>query len=319
MGGVGRGKSMLMDLFFDDVQVPKKRRAHFHEFMLDVQRRLHALREAGGGADPLRTLAGDLAGESPLLCFDEFHIVNIADAMILGRLFEGLFEAGVVVVATSNWPPDRLYENGLNRDRFTPFIDLLKSRVEIVPLDGPTDYRLGRLAGLPVFFAPLGEASDAAIERVFKALHGSRPEAPEAIAVGGRTLHAPRAAGPVALFAFKDLCERPLGAADYLALTDRFDALVLKGVPRLTPDLRNEARRFMTLVDACYERRLLLFLSADAPPEDLYATGEGAFEFQRTVSRLEEMQSEDYRRTARERRQVALPDFEPYALTSDLM
>ena len=318
-GGVGRGKSMLMDLFASAVRDVPRRRVHFHEFMLEVQHRLHDLREAGPAEDPLQTLAVEIARDCRLLCFDEFHVVDIADAMILGRLFEGLFERGVVMVATSNWPPDRLYENGLNRDRFLPFIALLKTKVDMVALDGSVDYRLERLRDLPVYHEPLGPEADAALDTAFAALTDGAAPAPVDVAVGSRTLHVPCAAGRVARFSFADLCNRPLGAADYLALTERFHTLFLDGVPVLAPNRRNEARRFMTLVDALYERRMMLFLSAAAPAERLYPTGDGAFEFQRTVSRLLEMQSRDWLRACRERRPEELPTtFAPYALTSDL-
>jgi cell division protein ZapE len=284
-----------------------------------VQRRLHDLRASGPAEDPLQTVAGDIANGNRLLCFDEFHVVDIADAMMLGRLFEGLFERGLVVVATSNWPPDRLYENGLNRDRFLPFIDLLKTRVDVVALDGPTDYRLERLRDLPVYHHPLGAESDAALDAAFAALTDNAVPTSVDVAVGSRTLHVPRAAARVARFTFADLCNRPLGAADYLALTERFHTLFLENVPILAPNRRNEARRFMTLVDALYERRMMLFLSAEAPAERLYPSGDGAFEFQRTTSRLLEMQSHDWLEACRQRRPEELPKtFAPYALTSDL-
>ena len=318
-GGVGRGKSMLMDLFAAGLDGVRYRRVHFHEFMLEVQRRLHGMRANGGRQDPLDALAAEIAKEQRLLCFDEFHVVDIADAMILGRLFDGLFERGLVMVATSNWPPDRLYENGLNRDRFLPFIALLKSRVDIVALDGPTDYRLDRLRDLAVYHHPLGPAADAALAAAFAALTDGVEAGPLELAVGTRTLHVPVAAAGVARFAFADLCNRPLGAADYLALTERFHTLFLEGVPVLTPNRRNEARRFMTLIDALYERRMMLFLSAEAPAEALYPAGDGAFEFQRTVSRLLEMQSHAWLEACRQRRPDELPKtFAPYALTSDL-
>jgi cell division protein ZapE len=318
-GDVGRGKSMLMDLFHAAVAFEPKRRVHFHEFMLDVHKRLHRLRQEREREDPLQSLAGELAREHRLLCFDEFHVVNIADAMILGHLFEGLFGHGVVMVATSNWPPHRLYEGGLNRDRFLPFVDLLLAKVDVVALDGPTDYRLARLRDLPVYHHPLGPAAKSRLDEVFRALADGAEPAPDEIAVGTRELRVPCAAGGVARFEFGDLCARALGAVDYLALTERYHTLVLDGVPLLTPDRRNEARRFMTLVDALYERRVVLFLSAEAPPELLYAAGDGAFEFRRTVSRLAEMQSSGYLEACRNRRPDQLPrTFEPFALTSDL-
>jgi cell division protein ZapE len=318
-GDVGRGKSMLMDLFFEHAPVPAKRRVHFHEFMLEVQRRLHRLRQGGAKADPLALLAGELADEHRLLCFDEFHVVNIADAMILGRLFAELFERGVVVVATSNWPPERLYEGGLNRDRFTPFIDLLVEHCEVVALDGPVDYRLRRLSDVPAYHHPAGAAADRQLEELFAIMGDGAPDGPVRLAVGTRELVIPRAAGGVAMLDFADLCARPLGAADYLAITERFHSLILRGVPLLTADRRNEARRFMTLVDALYERKVMLFVSAEAPADQLYAAGEGAFEFRRTTSRLVEMQSSAYLAACRGRRAEELPaTFTPFALTSDL-
>jgi len=318
-GDVGRGKSMLMDLFFDAAPDLPKRRVHFHPFMRGVHKRLHELRQHGGKADPLRRLASELAPSHRLLCFDEFHVVNIADAMILGRLFEGLFAEGVVVVATSNWPPRRLYEGGLNRDRFTPFIDLLLEKVDVVGLDGPIDYRLNRLGDAPVYLHPDDEAARARLRSVFLTLADGDEGAPTALAVDSRTLPVPRAAGGVAAFDFADLCEQPLGAADYLALTERFHSVILEGVPLLTPDRRNEARRFMTLVDAFYERKVMLFLSAEAPPDELHPEGDGAFEFRRTVSRLMEMQSRDYLEACRQRPTgTDSPSFLPYALTCDL-
>ncbi len=318
-GGVGRGKSMLMDLFFAEVRIEAKRRVHFHAFMLDVQARLHALRQASGKSDPLVQVALDLAAETLLLCFDEFHVVNIADAMILGRLFEALFDQGVVVVATSNWPPDRLYEDGLNRVRFLPFIDLLKERLEVVALDGPIDYRLRLLRDLPVYHYPLGPEATAALDGIFQALADGAEPASAELEVGLRRLVVPRSAVGVARFAFADLCSQPLGPADYLAIGRHYHSVVLDGVPLLTPDRRNEARRFMTLVDALYECRVMLFLSAAAPAADLYPEGDGAFEFRRTSSRLMEMQSKEWLETCRNRpTDGPAPKLETFALTSDL-
>jgi cell division protein ZapE len=318
-GAVGRGKSMLMDLFFISAPLQRKRRVHFHEFMLEVHRKLAALRQ-NGGDDPIRGLAQEIAGETDLLCFDEFHVVNIADAMILGRLFEGLFERGVVVVATSNWPPYRLYEGGLNRDRFVPFIELLMDKVDTVTLDGPIDYRTRKLPDLPIYLSPLGPAADRRLGEILAVLGEGETFAPASITVGTRTLAIPQAANGIAVFEFRDLCARALGAADYLALTEQFHTLVLKNVPRLSYDKRNEARRFMTLVDALYERKAILIVTADAPPAGLYPEGEGLFEFQRTVSRLTEMQSSAYLMACRDRRPDQLPkDFIPFALTSDIV
>lgn len=302
-GGVGRGKSMLMDLFFESARVARKERVHFHAFMRDVHARLHRLRsESGEDVDqPIRTVADEQADRAHLLCFDEFHVVNIADAMILKRLFERLFARGVVVVATSNWPPERLYENGLNRDRFLPFVELLVARVEVVALDGPTDYRLGRLRQLPVYRHPLGPAATAALDDVFRVLADGAAGAPVQVPVGSRSIGIACAHERIARASFADLCERPLAAGDYLALAERFDALLLDGVPRLGAADRDRARRFMILIDALYENRVMLFVAAEAPPEALYVAGDGSFEFERTASRLAEMRSLDFLESCRAR------------------
>ena len=318
-GGVGRGKSMLMDLFHGAVRIEHKRRVHFHAFMIDVHQRLHSLRQSSGKSEPLQALAQSIATETRLLCFDEFHVVNIADAMILGRLFEGLFNAGVVVVATSNWPPNRLYEDGLNRQRFLPFIELLKERMDVLELDGPVDYRLERLRDLPVYHYPLGPVAERALDGIFKALAEGVEPAPGEVEVGTRRLRVPLEAGGVARFSFDDLCAQPLGPADYLELGRRYHSIVLDAVPLLTPDKRNEARRFMTLIDALYESKVMLFLAAADSAPDLYPSGDGAFEFQRTVSRLMEMQSKDWLEACRERNIDELQaSLETFSLTSDL-
>jgi cell division protein ZapE len=295
-GGVGTGKSMLMDLFFESAPIEVKRRVHFHAFMQEVHDRLHAWRRKtkGAKADPLPELARELAKEAWLICFDEFHVVNIADAMILGRLFETLLEDGVVVVATSNWPPDRLYDGGLQRERFLPFIALLKERLDILQLDSGRDYRMARLQEISVYHAPLGPRAAAALEQAFARLTEGAVGAPERITVKGRTLTTPLAARGVVRFSFAELCEAPLGPGDYLAIADRYHAVILADVPVLNADRRNEARRFMTLIDALYEHRVKLVVSAEAPPERLYPAGDGAAEFQRTVSRLQEMRSKEY-------------------------
>ncbi|MFQ5773713.1 MAG: cell division protein ZapE [Kiloniellaceae bacterium] len=295
-GPVGTGKSMLMDIFFAAAPVEAKRRVHFHAFMQEVHERLHAMRQDGKGAkgDPLPRLAAGMAAEAWLLCFDEFHVVNIADAMILGRLFEGMFDDGVIVVATSNTVPDRLYEGGLQRESFQPFIALLKERLDILQLDAGRDYRRERLQHLAVYYAPLDGHAAAALDRAFAQLTEGALARPESLGVKGRKLAVPLAAAGVARFSFAELCERPLGPGDYLAIAKRFHTVVLDGVPRMARDRRNEARRFMTLIDVLYEHRVNLVASAAAPPEALYAAGPGAQEFKRTASRLIEMQSREY-------------------------
>jgi cell division protein ZapE len=300
-GGVGRGKSMLMDLFFHEAPVAPKRRVHFHAFMLETHARIHAWRqlpanapERAGGDDPIPPTAARIAAEARLLCFDEFQVSDVADAMILGRLFTELLARGVVVVATSNRAPNELYLGGLNRQLFLPFIALVERELDVLHLNGPVDYRLARLAGMPVYHAPLGPAADAELDAVFASLTDGAPPEPVTIEVQGRRLEVPRAARGVARMGFAELCERPLGAADYLALAARFHTLVLEGVPAMGPEKRNEAKRFVTLVDALYEARAKLIVSAAVPPAGLYPAGDGSFEFGRTESRLMEMQSAEY-------------------------
>ena len=297
-GGVGRGKSMLMDLFFDAAPTDRKRRAHFHEFMLDVHARIAMARDAGGG-DPIARVAKAIAEEAWLLCFDELQVTDIGDAMILGRLFEGLFGRGVVLVATSNRPPEDLYKDGLNRQLFTPFIDLLNEKMEIAELDAERDYRLQRLAAAPTWFTPLGPDADASMDAVWRRMRGGERSRAEAVAVQGRTLEVPRAAGGAARFTFEALCAQPVGAADYLALARRYHTLFIDRIPALTPDRRNEAKRFVTLVDALYETKTKLVASAAEEPGALYPQGDGSFEFARTASRLIEMRSRDYLAEAR--------------------
>jgi cell division protein ZapE len=300
-GGVGRGKSMLMDLFFAHAPLAPKRRVHFHAFMLETHARIHAWRqlapdapERAQGDDPIPPTAAKIASEARLLCFDEFQVTDVADAMILGRLFTELFARGVVVVATSNRAPKDLYLGGLNRQLFLPFIALVEKELDVLHLNGPVDYRLARLAGMPVYHAPLGPEADAELDRVFDELTDGEASAEQVIEVQGRRLVIPRAARGVARATFVELCERPLGAADYLALAARFHTLVLDNVPRMGPEKRNEAKRFVTLVDALYEARAKLIVSAAAEPDTLYPAGDGSFEFGRTASRLMEMQSAEY-------------------------
>lgn len=299
-GDVGRGKSMLMDLFFETAPVERKRRVHFHAFMIEVHRRLHEMRNARAGKadrsvdESLPELARQIADEAWLLCFDEFHVTDIADAMILGRLFTALFERGVVVVSTSNWPPDELYKEGLQRHLFLPFIALLKERMDLVELSGPVDYRLDRLKGETVYWQPLGPASHQAVENIFAGLTEGRTVAPCRLSAQGRNVEVPQAAAGAAWFTFDGLCARPLGAADYLAIATHFHSVVIDRVPRMDETMRNEAKRFMTLIDALYEHKVKTVIAADAPAGKLYTGKTHGFEFQRTVSRLMEMQSGDY-------------------------
>jgi cell division protein ZapE len=298
-GGVGRGKSMLMDLFFETAAIAPKRRVHFHAFMQETHERIFDWRrkEKAGtvkGSDPIPPIAGTIAREASLLCFDEFQVHDIADASILGRLFSQLFELGVVVVATSNRAPDGLYEGGLNRHRFLPFIDLVKTKMDVLHLDSATDYRLDRIKGLPVYHAPLGDEADAALDDAFEKLTDAVHGEPMTLSLKGRAVEVPEARHGVARFSFADLCARPLGAADYLKIAQCFHTVIIRDVPVMGPERRNEAKRFVTLIDALYEAKTKLILSAEAPPVALYETGDGAFEFERTVSRLMEMQSADY-------------------------
>lgn len=294
-GPVGRGKSMLLDLFFESAPVKKKRRVHFHEFMLQQHAFLRQARERGAGQDRLiADAAKAIAADATLLCFDEIQVTDIADAMILGRLFERLFEDDVVIVATSNRPPDDLYKNGINRQLFLPFIDLLKRELDVVQIAGPHDFRLRQLMSAPIYYAPLGPAADEAIERTWKRLTaGAAPHA-VVLDVGGRELRVERQAAGVGRFTFNELCARALGAADYLEIAERFHTVLLENIPRLSPASREEAARFRTLIDALYEAKVKLVASADAQPQDLYPAGDQSFEFERTASRLMEMRSESY-------------------------
>ena len=294
-GGVGRGKSMLMDLFLAQAPTEHKRRVHFHAFMLDVHETLHNWRqERPRELDLIPALADKLAAESWLICFDEFHVTNIADAMILGRLFTALFDLGVIVVATSNWAPDDLYADGLQRDQFLPFITLLKSRLDVLELAGGRDWRLMRLKDMAVYHSPLGELSRRNMASAFARLTDAAAPEAASLTVMGRSLNVARRHGRVAWFYFSDLCAKPLGAADYLAIATHFDVVLIDEVPRLDADHRNEARRFMTLIDVLYEHRVTAIIAAADRPERLYPDGEGAIEFRRAVSRLNEMQSVDY-------------------------
>ncbi len=293
VGEVGRGKSMLMDLFFEQARVARKRRVHFHRFMQDVHARIHAWRRAKPeGDDPIPPLADQISAESALLCFDEFQVNDIADAMILGRLFQALFERGVIVVATSNTRPDDLFAGQPGRDAFLPFIALLKARLDVLMLDGGRDYRRMRLRGMPTWHVPADARAERVLDDAFRALSGGAAAHPQTLTVSGRRLVVPLAAEGVARFDFAALCGQPLGPGDYLALATHFHTLVLDDIPRLAPDNFDEARRFITLVDALYDHRVKLVASAAAPPDQLYERGQNAAMFGRTTSRLDEMQSE---------------------------
>lgn len=300
-GSVGRGKTMLMDMFFALAPCKRKRRAHFHEFMADVHNRiaLHRQRLKNGEtkqADPVPPVAADLFAEAELLCFDEFTVTDIADAMILSRLFSELFSKGCILVATSNVEPDNLYRDGLNRGLFLPFIDLLKRHLDIVTLDSPTDYRMEKLDSQPVYLTPIDARTDMAMDASWAhALHGRKAQ-PTDIAMKGRKIHVPLAADRMARFSFADLCERPLGAADFLAVAERFDTIFLDHVPLLGPEKRNQTKRFIILVDTLYDQGVRLYVTAAAMPEELLTERKGTegFEFDRTVSRLFEMRSAEY-------------------------
>ena len=298
-GGVGRGKSMLMDLAFDEIAITPKRRVHFHAFMIETHARLRQARKSEEG-DPIEPVAEQIAEEARLLAFDEMQVTNPADAMILSRLFTRLLELGVKVVATSNRPPRDLYLGGLNRELFVPFIDLIQQRMLVVEVNGTTDYRLERLAGVQVWHVPNGPEATAALSRAFFQLTDypveDRAKVPsEKLDVGaGRTLHVPKSLKGVAVFSFRRLCGEARGAADYLAIAQRFHTVIIVGIPVMSPEMRNEAARFVTLIDALYEHKVKLLAAADAEPSGLYPKGDGSFEFQRTASRLEEMRSADY-------------------------
>ncbi len=298
-GGVGRGKSMLMDLFFENVTIHRKRRVHFHEFMLDVHAKLNAIRKKEEG-DPIPPLVEILADDARLLCFDEMVVNNMADAAIMSRLFSGLIDAGVTLVTTSNRHPDDLYKDGLNRQLFLPFIDLIKAELDILPLNGPTDYRRDRLGNAQTWLVPNGDAATNALSETFFRLTDYPPEDRDHVPTleldvgAGRVMMVPKALKGVAVFSFKRLCVEARGASDYLAIARRFHTVIIVGIPVLGPHNRNEAARFVTLIDALYEYKVKLLASADASPDALYPKGDGKFEFERTVSRLMEMQSEEY-------------------------
>ncbi|MBX9759093.1 MAG: AFG1 family ATPase [Beijerinckiaceae bacterium] len=300
-GSVGRGKTMLMDMFFAAAPQRRKRRAHFHAFMHDVHKRIHAWRQerkvgSVKGDDPIQPVADAIAREARLLCFDEFSVTDIADAMILGRLFEALFARGVVVVATSNVEPSRLYEGGLNRALFLPFIELLGERMEVIHLDARTDFRLEKIGGSPVYYTPADSGARASMDEMFRRLTGKDHGEPDVLPVFGRELKVPEAADHIARFSFAQLCAQPLASADYLALAENYHTIFVDGIPVMPAHMRNEAKRFINLIDTLYDQHVKLVASAEAEPTGLYTGTQGreAFEFERTASRLIEMQSQFY-------------------------
>lgn len=298
-GGVGRGKSMLMDLFCTCLDMPSKQRIHFHEFMLDVHERLRIERSKVQG-DPVEPVAEAIGDEARLIALDEMVVNNTADAAILSRLFTALLAKGVTVVTTSNRPPNDLYKDGLNRRLFLPFIDLIEERLETISLNGPTDYRLDRLGGMPTWHVPNGDDATGKLREAFFRLTDYSPDDAEHVPgedipiQGGRTLHVPKSLKGVAVFSFRRLCAEARGAADYLGIARKYHSIILVGIPVMGPEKRNEASRFKILIDALYEHNVKLLAAADAQLQQLYSAGDGAFEFERTVSRLIEMQSQDY-------------------------
>jgi cell division protein ZapE len=296
-GPPGRGKSMLMDLFFETAPIENRRRVHVHPFMQEIHARLHEWRQEGASGqnqDPLFRLAGEIAQASPLLCFDEFQVEAVADAMIVRRLFEAVLDLGVTIVATSNTAPGDLYAGGLQRERFLPFIDLLQQRMDVVELGGETDYRRDRLKSAGVYHSPLGPEATAALDDVFERLTDGAVGEPGMISVQGRFIPVPCQARGVARFGFADLCEQPLGPADYWSIACQYQTVILSDIPQLSPRERNAAKRFATLIETLYEQRTKLVCSAATPPDQLYREGDGSAIFTRVASRLEEMQSEDY-------------------------
>lgn len=298
-GDVGRGKSMVMDLFFNNLCVKKKKRIHFHAFMIEIHASLHKWRQDNRNnvtaSDPIAPLARDIAKKVTMLCFDEMQVSDIADAMILSRLFLELFKNGVVVVATSNRHPDDLYKDGLQRERFMPFIALIKEKMQVANLAANEDYRLIHLKALErVYYFPLDKNSHKFMENVFSELTNAAKYSAFTFDIAGRKVVIPKTYNDIAWVKFTDLCEKPLGAADYIEIAREFGTLLLEGVPQMGREQRNEAKRFVTLIDALYEHKVKLIVTAAAKPEEIYKEGDGSFEFQRTVSRLIEMQSEQY-------------------------
>ena len=314
-GSVGRGKTMLMDLFFDHVPFKPKRRLHFHEFMAETHDRIADARQSTKG-DPIPSVAEAIAAQNRLLCFDELHVTDIADAMILGRLFEALFADGVVIVATSNAAPHELYKNGLNRNLFVPFIKMLGAHMDVIHLDAAEDYRMLKLAGQPLYFTPVDDDAKAQMDKIWLSLTGVARGEPSELAVKGRRVPVPEAANGVARFAFADLCEAALGANDYLSIARTYHTVMIDHIPMLGPAKRNQARRFINLIDTLYDAKVGLVVSAESEVEAIYKEGDGQFLFERTISRLIEMRSEAYLAARSERLNGAADEADAQAVES---
>jgi len=299
-GGVGRGKTMLMDMFYDHASAGDRKHVHFHAFMQEVHRRIHSFREAqkagkvSMSSDPIEALSKVIIDQAWLLCFDEFHVTDIGDAMILGRLFEALFRRGVVIVTTSNRHPADLYKDGLQRERFLPFIDMFLEKMDVFELASETDYRLERLRQIDIYITPADDNAETRLQHDFRVLTSGFEPVGRTLKVNGREVLISRAAEGVGFCLFEELCEKPLGAGDYLEIARRFHTLILSGIPRLGPERRDVAKRFVTLIDALYDYKVKFICSAEVGPTELYTEGSGAFEFERTTSRLLEMQSPEY-------------------------
>ena len=290
-GGVGRGKSMVMDLFFNESNIDKKRRIHFHEFMIETHDFFHKAKEDDSA---LMSYAKEIAKNTKLLCFDEFHVTNVADAMILSRLFTALLESGIFVIATSNWAPDDLYKDGLQRVRFLPFIDLLKEKLNVVHLSGATDYRQEVLIANPTYFYPFGPEVEKTVDALFQKLAGGETLNAQVLTVKGRKLKFHATQNGIARASFAELCEKPLGAEDYITFAQAFHTVFLEHIPKMGYDRRNEIKRFITLIDALYEAKTKVIFMAEAAPDKIYSGSDHAFEFERTLSRINEMQSTEY-------------------------
>ncbi|MCH2037152.1 MAG: AFG1 family ATPase [Rickettsiales bacterium] len=298
-GGVGRGKSMLMDLYYQNSTVKKKRRVHFHAFMLEVHERMHEFRKTHTDIeDPISYVAKDIADDAWLFCFDEMHVNDIADAMVIGRLFKHLFERGVILITTSNRHPDELYKNGLQREHFVPFIELLKEKVDVVELSSQHDYRLQKIQNIgQTYFYPLDQKAHQLITTLFDDMIHEMEVKKQTLNVQGRELTLKHVAGDILLSSFDELCAQPLGSADYIEIANEFSTVIVQNIPKLRREHRNEAKRFVMLIDELYEHRVKFICSAEVKPQELYTEGREAFEFERTVSRLIEMQSEPYWKT----------------------